>query len=244
MGLSVNIRKKFNGFSMDAVWSMENEIAALFGCSGAGKSLTLKSIVGLIRPDEGRIASDDEVLFDISKGIDLPPQKRRLGYVSQDLALFPHMSVRGNIEYGFHGMARPFAGKEKAKNPGEDIDQMLEAFGIEKLEHKRPHEISGGQKQRVALARALIGRPRALLLDEPFSGLDAPLRADMGRLVSEIRREFNIPVVLVTHDLAEARLLAGRLIVYHGGKVVQAGAPDEVIGSPACENVARLVSFR
>ena len=240
MGLSVNIRKRLNGFSMDVNWRMENEFAVLFGRSGAGKSLTLRSVAGLIRPDAGTIISSGEVLFDYAARIDISPQKRGFGYVSQDPALFPHMTVRGNIEYGIKKNKKPVL-KGKDKDPEESLNYILDAFGIKKLGDNRPDEISGGQKQRVALARALIGRPRALLLDEPFSALDAPLRAEMGKLLVEIRREFNIPVVLVTHDLAEARGLAGRLIIYHGGKVIQEGPPEDVIGSPASEDVASLL---
>ncbi len=236
MSISVNIKKRLNGFSLDAKWSIENEFAVLFGRSGAGKSLTLKAIAGLMKPDEGNIASCGAVLFDGSSGVDLPPQNRRFGYVFQDLALFPHMTVRGNIEYGLTG--------KDAAGPAERVENILDVFGLGRLGNKRPDEISGGQKQRVALARALVGRPRALLLDEPFSALDAPLRAEMGRILMEIRREFNIPVVLVTHDLAEACGLAGRLIIYYGGRVIQSGPPEEVISSPASQEVASLLMLR
>lgn len=241
MGLSVSIKKRLDGFFLDAAWSMGSELAVLFGRSGAGKSLTLKSIAGLMKPDEGRIVSDGLVLLDVEAGVDLPPQKRRFGYVFQDLALFPHMSVRGNIEYGLHGKAVGGPGKDWAAGK---VEGMLDAFGLGRLGDKRPDEISGGQRQRVALARALVGRPQALLLDEPFSALDAPLRAEMGSLLMEIRREFCIPVVLVTHDLQEACELAGRLIVYHGGRVVQSGPPEEVVSSPAGQEVASLLMPR
>ncbi len=241
MSLSVNIKKRLKGFSLDVSWSMGNELAVLFGRSGAGKSLTLKSMAGLMRPDEGSIVSGGRVLLDIPSGVDLPPQKRRFGYVFQDLALFPHMTVRGNIEYGLNGKAGGGPGKDRA---AEKVKGMLDAFGLGKLGDKNPDEISGGQRQRVALARALVGRPQALLLDEPFSALDAPLRAEMGRLLVEIRREFDIPVVLVTHDLQEACELAGRLIVYQGGKAVQSGPPEEVVSRPASQDVASLLMPR
>ena len=150
---------------------MTNELAVLFGYSGAGKSLTLQLIAGLLKPDAGRITANGDVLFDSQKRINVPPQRRSLGYVFQDLALFPHMTVRQNIAYGATGLPRG-ARQER-------VGEMLEVFHLEDLADKPPAEISGGQKQRVALARALIRRPQALLLDEPFSALDNPLRREM-----------------------------------------------------------------
>ncbi len=237
MGLSVDIRKKLNGFSLHAKWRMEDEIAVLFGHSGAGKTLTLKAIAGLMRPDEGSIVVHGRTLFEAGGPleVDVPPQHRHMGYVFQDLALFPHMTVRANIAFGLPG-------RGEGQGP-HAIDKMLRTFHLEDLADKRPGEISGGQKQRVALARALIRRPGALLLDEPFSALDSGLRAEMGRLLLEIRREFGVPVVLVTHDIREARAVADKLIVYSGGMVVQTGSPREVMERPARDDIAELVGL-
>jgi molybdate transport system ATP-binding protein len=236
MGLSVNIRKAANGFKLDAEWEINDELAVLFGYSGAGKSMTLQMIAGLMKPDEGTIHLNGSSVFNSVAAIDLPPQARSFGYVFQDLALFPHMTVRQNILYGAHGLSK----SEREKR----CRDMMDRFMIAGLEKKYPTEISGGQKQRVALARALIRRPDALLLDEPFSALDAPLRVEMRNFLKEIRREFPIPVVLVTHDLAEAVALADRLIIMVHGRVEQTGTASEVQNSPSSPEVELLVSTR
>ncbi|MDI6727783.1 MAG: ATP-binding cassette domain-containing protein [Thermodesulfovibrionales bacterium] len=233
MGLEVRLKKRVNGFTLDVEWNMDNEIVVLFGYSGAGKSMTLQMVTGLMRPDEGYIASNGKIFFDSSKDIDLPPQGRPFGYVFQDLALFPHMTVKENIQYGANGMDRT----ERHKKTME----MIRAFHLDGLEDRLPREVSGGQKQRIAIARALIRRPDVLLLDEPFSALDNPLRLEMRGLLKEVRSEFNIPVVLVTHDITEALTMADRLIVYSGGKAVQTGTPEEIYLNPATDEVVRLV---
>jgi len=233
MGLFVDITKRLNGFSLEVSWEIGNELAVLFGCSGSGKSLTLRMLAGLLRPDGGRIRSAERVLFDGAGRVDLSPRERSLGYVFQDLALFPHMTVEENIFYGGHGIARP--------QRRERCHVMIHKFRLQGLERKLPGQISGGQKQRVAFARALIRRPSALLLDEPFSALDAPLRAEMCELMRDVQRELAIPVVLVTHDRDEALEFGDRLIVYAGGRVQQSGTPEEVLAGPATEQVARLV---
>lgn len=233
MSLSVNIQKDLDGFTLDASWEIGDELAVLFGFSGAGKSLTLRMIAGLLRPDRGAIRAQSTVLFDSEGGVDLSPQARSLGYVFQDLALFPHMTVQENIYYGGHGLER---GERSTR-----ARRMMSLFHLEGHGRKLPSEISGGQQQRVALARALMRRPRALLLDEPFSALDLPLRRELRSVVRDIRIEFGIPVVMVTHDLHEACELADRLIVYAHGRVVQTGAPEDVLYDPASGEVRRLV---
>jgi len=181
MGLSVDIKKTVKGFTLDARWEIGNELAVLFGYSGAGKTMTLRMLAGLMTPDSGTVHMNGSVLFENTAAavVNLPPQARSFGYVFQDLALFPHMTVRENILYGAHGLSR----EERASR----CRDMLKRFMIAGLEEKYPAEISGGQKQRVALARALIRRPSALLLDEPFSALDAPLRAEMQAFLKEIQ---------------------------------------------------------
>ena len=236
MGLSVKIKKKLNSFSLDAEWEIGNELAVLFGCSGAGKSLTLQMIAGLLSPDQGAIHLNERVCFDSSSGRNLPPQERSCGYVFQDLALFPHMTIRENILYGAHGLSKA----EREQQAG----GMIEQFRIKGLEKKYPSEISGGQKQRVALARALIRRPEALLLDEPFSALDNPLRAEMQQFLKEIHQQLPIPIVFVTHDVLEAYSMADKIIIYADGSVAQSGAPKEVFANPACKEVEQLVNAR
>lgn len=231
MSFHVRLRKRLPGFDLDVEWTCGGGLTVLFGYSGAGKSLTLRALAGLLRPDEGRVALDGEVLFDSMRGVNVPPQRRGLGYVPQDCALFPHMTVAENVAYGLASLPRLVRTERR--------DEMLAALGLTALVGKRPRELSGGQRQRVALARALAPRPRALLLDEPFSALDAPLRAEMRDLV---RTGFGVPVVLVTHDLYEAYTLADTMIVYGGDGSVQAGAPCEVFARPDTPAIERLLS--
>lgn len=236
MGLCVKIKKKVNGFTLDVEWQIGDELAVLFGCSGAGKSMTLQCIAGLAVPDEGLVKIDKTALFDSSAGTNISPHKRSLGYVFQDLALFPHMTVSENIAYGLNR-----SGKQEKESK---VSQMIEVFHLNGLENKLPSEISGGQKQRVAFARALIRRPLALLLDEPFSALDNLLRIEMRTLLKDIRREFNVPIILVTHDIFEAYTMADTIIVYSEGKIAQTGSPDEVFTSPANSDVEALVAAK
>ncbi len=225
MGIAVDVRKKLSGFELDAAWEIGDELAVLFGFSGAGKSLTLRMIAGLMTPDEGVIRFGSRVLFSREQAINLRPQQRSIGYVSQDLALFPHMSVLRNILYGGHGIESTIR-ESRAR-------EMIERFGLAGLEDRLPTEISGGQKQRTAFARALVAKPEALLLDEPFSALDRPVRRDMGMLLKEIQQREQIPVVLVTHDLDEAASLAATVIVYDRGRTVRQGPPPGICADMA-----------
>ncbi len=234
MFLSLKLFKRVNGFTFNVDWEMDNELAVLFGSSGAGKSMTLNVLAGLLEIDHGFIQLDRDIIFDSYSGINIRPQKRAIGYVFQDLALFPYMTVRKNILYG-----ASYLQKDEQKNKVQEITGI---FHLQGLEDRLPAEISGGQRQRVALARVLAGKPRLLLLDEPFSALDAPLRLEMRRLIKELRVKFNIPVILVTHDLAEACYLADRLIIYSGGKIVQTGSPASIFNNPACPEVEALLS--
>ncbi|MBI5849372.1 MAG: ATP-binding cassette domain-containing protein [Nitrospirae bacterium] len=235
MGISFTARKTFNGFTLDAFWEINNELAVIFGYSGAGKSMTLQMIAGLLEPDEGKIVLGETVLFDAVQGVNTSPQKRSIGYVFQDLALFPHMTVSENICYGAHGI-------DKTEQKQRCCD-LLRMFRITDLEDRLPSQISGGQKQRVALARALIRRPDALLLDEPFSALDMPIRFELQAILKEIQQTYKIPVLLITHDANEALALADRMIVYAEGRVMQAGPPEEIVISPSCEEVSTLSRF-
>ena len=206
MGLTVSVKKQVSGFSLDIQLEIGNELAVLFGYSGAGKSMTLQAISGLMEPDEGSVKLDGIPYFDSAGKINVPPHMRSCGYVFQDLALFPHMTVGDNIRYGATGM-----GKREREDA---LKEMLIAFRLTELENNLPSEISGGQKQRVALARALIRRPGLLLLDEPFSALDNPVRAEMRRILKDIRRQFTMPIILVTHDLYEAYAMADLMIIW------------------------------
>ena len=236
MGLSVKLLKRVKGFTLDVEWEIGNEVAVLFGSSGAGKSMTLQLIAGLMEPDEGFIRSNGNIFFDKSSGINISPQQRSLGYVFQDRNLFPHMTVRENIAYGL---------KRKSREERDTrVDDMIRQFRLEGLENMPPSEISGGQKQRVALARALIERPKALLLDEPFTALDSPLRFEMRKLLQEVRNEFDIPVVLVTHDFEDAYLLGNHILVYIDGRVEQVGERDDIFLRPQSIRVAQFLGLK
>lgn len=231
--LRVCVAKDFPGFSLDVSWDAGDGVTVLFAPSGAGKTLTLSMIAGLVVPDRGVVRLGDDVLSDTTGGTWVPPQRRGIGYVSQTSELFPHMSVAGNVEYGLPGMPKAARRRRAA--------HMLAALGIEALADRRPAEISGGQSQRVALARALARTPRLLLLDEPFSALDLPVRLEMRTLLRTVRRDFGVPIVLVTHDLNEALELADTLVVYSGGGAVHYGRPRDLLQDPGTPEIRRLL---
>lgn len=233
MGISVYIKKSLREFDLDVEWEAGNELVALFGYSGSGKTMTLKAISGLVAPDSGRIYLNDRPLFDSVKGVNERPQNRETGYVFQDLALFPHMTVEENIAYGLK--------KNERKDSKSRISEMLEIFHLKGLEKKLPARLSGGQRQRVAFARTLAVKPSVLLLDEPFSALDSMIRLEMRSVLKAIQQTFSIPVILVTHDFPEALELADKMIVYSDGKIQQTGTPSEVFQNPESEKVSELL---
>lgn len=199
---------------VDYALSLGQGPVVLFGASGSGKSLTLQCLAGLVRPAGGRIRLDDDVLFDSSQGICLPARDRRMGYMFQEYALFPHLSVLANVAYARSGN-RPW---RPAPALREEALWTLERLGIAHLAQRKPGEISGGQRQRVALARALFARPRLLLLDEPFSALDPLLRERLRDELAERLREAGIPLLMITHDPLDVETFAASLVVYAGGR--------------------------
>ena len=229
MTLDFAARTQLGDFSYDTRLEAGNEIVVLFGHSGAGKSLTLQLIAGLLRPAEGRIVIGGEPVFDSGAGLDLPPQERRIGYVVQDLALFPHMTVAENVAFGM-------TGGERNRRLGELLDLMhLGAF-----RDRKPRSLSGGQQQRAALARALARESSLLLLDEPFSALDESLRVELRRELIRLRSELALSVIFVTHDLREAHLVADRLAVFDAGRLLQFDGRERVFRQPASRRVAEL----
>jgi molybdate transport system ATP-binding protein len=234
--LRVEIKKALPGFTLDVAWHAGDGVAVLFGPSGAGKTLTLQCLAGLLRPDAGRIVVDDRVLFDSARGVDLPPQARKVGYVFQGYALFPHLTVAENVGFGLRDRPRTArAGR---------VAEVLERLGLRGLETRYPRELSGGQRQRVALGRALAIDPALLLLDEPLSALDAPLRRALRDELREILRGWGTAAVLVTHDFTEAYRLADRIVVYDNGGVIQAAPRAELLWQPASESVAQIMGLR
>jgi molybdate transport system ATP-binding protein len=233
--LTVELTKRLADFTLDVAWTAGDGVAVLFGPSGAGKTLTLQCLAGLMRPDAGRIAVDDRVLFDSAAGIDLPPQRRHVGYVFQGYALFPHLSVADNVGFGLRD--RPRGDRTRR------VAEVIERLGLRGLEQRYPSELSGGQRQRVALGRALAIDPALLLLDEPLSALDAPLRRALRDELRAILRDWGTAAVLVTHDFTEAYRLADRIVVYDNGRVIQSAPKAELLWQPASESVARIMGL-
>ena len=237
--IQARLRKTFPAHPDSAAFSLDLEFQAaagvtvLFGPSGAGKTLTLDCIAGFIRPDEGRILLDDEILFDGATGVHRPPQERNCGYVFQNYALFPHMTLRENL--AFAAERRPRLERHRR------VNEMIDKFRLQDSAGRRPHEVSGGQRQRCSIARALIGEPKLLLLDEPAQGLDAPLRSELYEILRQVRSEFKTPVLLVTHDLDECFELGEEMLILREGRVVQSGPPRKILDQPANIEVARLL---
>ncbi|HXA00070.1 MAG TPA: molybdenum ABC transporter ATP-binding protein [Candidatus Dormibacteraeota bacterium] len=222
-------------FQLDVDFSIPPGITILFGPSGAGKSTLLDCIAGLVPPNEGRIAISDEVLFDSAAIKNIPTQDRRLGYLFQSPALFPHLTAKQNVQYGISHLQN--AEREKA------VSEILKLFRLENLVSRKPAELSGGEAQRVALARALVTNPIALLLDEPLSGLDAELK---NSIIADLRAwnaAHQIPILYVTHDRAEVDALGERVITMDQGKIAQQGIPREVLDAPRKERLALASGF-
>ena len=234
--IAVDIQKRLGTFALDMRFEVDHETVVLFGRSGSGKSVTLASLAGLVRPDEGTLTIGGRVVFDAARGIDVPPQARNVGYLVQQLALFPHMTADENIAHGLVGWSREARMRR--------VSELKELLSLDGLGGRRPHQLSGGQQQRIALARSLARPVDALLLDEPFSALDEALRGDLRAEISRLQRELDIPVVFVTHDLREAHLLADRIAVLDAGHALQFAPREEIFRRPASRRVAELTGVR
>ena len=233
--VEVDVQKRFaDGPTIEARLELDvadPAVTVLFGPSGSGKTTILRCIAGLERPDRGRIRFAGETWFDADQGISRPPQERRIGLLSQEYALFPHLNVQRNIAYGLADLPRAERNERVAS-----LVRFLELVG---LERRLPRQLSGGQAQRVALARALAPRPRLLLLDEPLSALDAPTRVSLRKDLRQWLRRVAIPTLLVTHDRTEALAIGDRMAVLADGRVRQTGSVEDVFGRPADLTVAR-----
>ena len=240
MSLTVDIKKKLGSFELETKFEAENGVTCLLGPSGCGKSMTLKCIAGIEKPDEGRIELDGTVLFDSKKGINLPPQKRRVGYMFQNYALFPNMTVRQNILCGMRHI------KDKAEKEAR-LNKYVSMFRLEGLENHRPAQLSGGQAQRTALARIMVSDPKLLLLDEPFSALDAHLRDKLMIEMRDVLARFGREVIMVTHSRDEAYHMCGKIAVMESGKIKIVKETKELFADPesicaaaitGCKNIA------
>ena len=217
MLIQVKVKKRVTAagrvFSLEVDFATDNERLAFFGPSGSGKSLTLHLLAGLLTPDAGKIAVGERILFDHGQSINVPARHRAIGYVPQDYALFPHLTVLGNVAFGLkRGWRGRLAGEDEKR-----LAALLETLEIASLAESYPHELSGGQKQRVALARALARGPRLLLLDEPFAALDIPLRNRVRQELRHLLSRFALPVIMVTHDPEDVELFAEDLVLFENG---------------------------
>jgi molybdate transport system ATP-binding protein len=222
-------------FELNLELQIPSGITILFGPSGAGKTTILDCIAGLTAPESGRIALRDQLLFDDEKGINIPPKNRRVGYVFQDLALFPHLSVEKNVQYGIASL--PACEQQKRSN------RILESFHVADLRDRKPSQISGGERQRVALARALVTDPAVLLLDEPLAALDAVIKS---KIVDDLRawnESHQIPILYVTHTREEVFALGESVVVLQNGRIIAQGTPHEVMTAPRQETIAVLAGF-
>jgi molybdate transport system ATP-binding protein len=210
--LSVTVEKTLGEFSLDAAFEADGGVTALFGVSGSGKTSIINMIAGLMRPDRGHIALAGERLFDAAPGVDVPAWRRRIGIVFQEGRLFPHLSVRRNLDYGRWMSGQTFDRSE--------WDHVIALLDIGHLLGRRPGKLSGGERQRVAIGRALLMRPRLLLLDEPLASLDAARKADILPYLERLRDEAKVPMIYVSHDASEVRRLANRVVLIDGGRVM------------------------
>jgi molybdate transport system ATP-binding protein len=216
--LSVDIEKKLGEFALNAQFESENGATVLFGPSGAGKTSIINMIAGLLKPDRGKISLDSETLFDSSARIDVPASRRRIGYVFQEGRLFPHLSVKYNLDYG-----RWISGH--APDPAA-FARAVDLLDIGSLLDRRPGKLSGGERQRVAVGRALLMRPRLLLLDEPLASLDAARKAEILPYLERLRDEAKVPIIYVSHDAGEVRRIATRVVRLDGGRVTATGGAE------------------
>lgn len=232
--LSFKVQKRFGDFSLDVCLDVGNEIVVLLAPSGAGKSLVLNLVSGIVKPDAGTVMLDDSVLFDSSKKISLPIRKRNIGYIFQDYALFPNKSVQENITFGMNKNNR----SESA------ISTLLKRFNLEDKRHAYPHQLSGGQKQRVSIARALAAQSMVMLFDEPLSAVDVQLRESLLNEIGEVSKTYSLPVLYVTHNFREAEQIADRIAVMDNGKLIEVAESNTIFRKPAQLFTARFLGVK
>lgn len=235
MSIYVSIRKKFNGFTLDIEFDSQNQKLGILGASGSGKSMTLKCIAGVVKPDSGRIVLNGRVLFDSDKKINLPPRERRVGYLFQNYALFPTMTVEENIGAGIKGT------KLERK---QRVAEKIREFRLEGLEKRYPYEISGGQQQRVALARMLAANPEMILLDEPFSALDSFLKEILQQQMLDILKSYQGDAIMVTHSRDEVYRFCERLMIVNNGIAIIVGETKKLFENPINAEAAKLTGCK
>lgn len=236
MGLFVDIKKKLKGFDLEVAFEADWDILGILGASGSGKSMTLRCIAGIETPDEGRIVLNDRVLFDSKEKINMPCQERRVGFLFQNYALYPHMNVQKNIEFSLTGISSV----ERLQK----VQSVIKMMKLEGLEKRYPSQLSGGQQQRVALARALAVEPEILLLDEPFSALDEFLRNQMVSQLTNSLTDFAGVTLFVTHNMEEAYRLCKNILVIDHGKKEAYGDRDEIFTNPSTLSAAQITGCK
>jgi molybdate transport system ATP-binding protein len=224
MSLSVSLQHQFDSISLDIGFEVQGGVTALFGASGAGKTTVINAVAGLLHPTRGRISLQGEVLLDTDAGINVPVHQRQLGYVFQDARLFPHMSVAQNLRYGRR--------MRRINHDPQAEAHVVDMLGIGHLMDRQPSNLSGGEKQRVAIGRALLSAPRLLLMDEPLASLDETRRSEILPYLERLRDEATVPVLYVSHSMAEVARLATHIVVLSGGQVAHAGTAEEVLSNP------------
>ncbi|WP_438751720.1 molybdenum ABC transporter ATP-binding protein [Pararhizobium sp. O133] len=225
MSLVLDVRHKLGSFSVEAAFSCNRGVTALFGSSGSGKTSLINIVAGLLKPETGRIQFNGDTLVDTNSRVFVPPHKRRFGYVFQEARLFPHMSVRSNLTYG-----RWFG---PAKDDGANFDRIVDLLGVAPLLSRSPSNLSGGEKQRIAIGRALLSDPRLLLMDEPLAALDADRKAEILPYLERIRDETEIPIVYVSHSVSEVARLANKVIILENGSVLASGDAATILSQPS-----------
>jgi len=234
MTLLVDIEKKIGNFHLKAAFTMNHrENFGLLGESGCGKSMTLKCIAGIMTPDKGKIILNDRVLYDSEKKINLSPQKRKVGYLFQDYALFPNLNVYENITYGLRN--HPDVSSKA------EVEELIELLGLREHLGKKIEQLSGGQKQRVAIARTMVMKPKILLLDEPLSALDGVIKESIKDRIKVIAKEYNLTTIIVTHDPEEALTLSDHVLILNEGGISQYGRPNEIIHNPKNSFVKKFI---
>jgi molybdate transport system ATP-binding protein len=228
--ITVDIHRRIGDFTLKAAFSTQSGVTVLFGRSGAGKSMLVDTLAGLVQPDGGRIIVGDRILFDSEQGINLPPERRRLGYVFQNARLFPHLTVRRNLTYGMHRIP-----EDERRHGFDDIVSLLD---ISALLNRRPGQLSGGEKQRIAIGRALLASPKLLLMDEPLAALDEPLRNEIIPFIEDLRDSLKVPIVYVSHSVDEVLRLADTLVLISEGSVTACGPVETVMNDMALWPVA------
>ncbi|WP_417771840.1 molybdenum ABC transporter ATP-binding protein [Stappia sp.] len=228
MSISVAIRHAFPGFSLDVAFDAPDGVTALFGRSGSGKTSVVNAIAGLLKPDGGHARVNGMTLFDRETGAFLPPHRRRIGYVFQEGRLFPHLTVCQNLSYG-----RFFSSRGARQESEAGFERIVHLLGIDHLLARRPATLSGGEKQRVAIGRALLARPKLLLMDEPLAALDEARKEEILPFLERLTQETEVPILYVSHSVAEVARLASTVVMLQDGKVTRAGPPVDVLTDPA-----------